>query len=151
MSSDGGVSRAVTETLSSSTRIWQWDLLRRWAPMEGLATAASGYVIAGGLGWAVRIVFTLFFGKEALGSGDIHLMAATGCIAGWPVAVLGFGIASFLAIAGWLLALPFKRSRAVPLGPWLSLAFLIVVLHHAAIVESTFIKRMVAASNLLFS
>lgn len=151
MTSDAGVAQDVGEMLSRWTRVWEWDLLRRWSPMQGLATAASGYMIAGGLGWAVRIGFTLVFGKEALGSGDIHLLAATGCIAGWPVAVLGFALASLLALIGWVLALPFKRSRAVPLGPWLSLAFLIVVLHHRAIMESTFIQRMVVASHLLFS
>jgi prepilin signal peptidase PulO-like enzyme (type II secretory pathway) len=125
--------------------------MRQWTPLWGLATAATGYVIAGALGWAVRIVFTLLFGKEAFGTGDIHLMAAAGCVAGWPVAVLGFFLASLLALLGWFFALPFKRARALPLGPWLSLGFLIVVVLHEPIVHSTLIRQIVDTSQYLLS
>lgn len=151
MQSDAGIASTVGESLAKSTRILPLDMFRHWSPLQGLATAACGYVIAGGLGWFVRILFTLLFGKEALGTGDIHLLAATGCVAGWPVAVLGFAIASFLAVAGWVMVLPFKRSRAVPLGPWLALAFLIVVVQYDAIVGSPLIQNSVAAVRMLLS
>ena len=110
--------------------VFAWCPRGSWRPITGLATAASGFVVGGALGWAVRIVFTLILGREAFGTGDIHLMAAAGCVAGWPVVVLGFVLTSFLALAGWLVTLPFKRTRAIPLVPWLSLAFLIVVVFH---------------------
>ena len=125
-------------------------MMRSWSPLCGLATAASGYVVAGGLGWAVRIVFTLVFGKEAFGSGDIHLMAAAGCIAGWPVVVLAFILTCVLAAASWLIMLPFKRTRAVPLGPWLSLSILGVVIFYDAVVKWPFIAHAVDASRMLF-
>jgi prepilin signal peptidase PulO-like enzyme (type II secretory pathway) len=122
-------------------------LFRDWAPLEGLATAASGYVIAGALGWAVRIFFTLMFGREAFGTGDIHMMAAAGSVAGWPVVVLGFFLTCGLALAGWLLALPFKRTRALPLGPWLSLGFLTVVVFYDAILRLPVMARAIETAN----
>ncbi|MCP4590744.1 MAG: hypothetical protein GY842_08365 [bacterium] len=110
--------------------IMEWSIGRSWRPFTGLATAAVGFVVGGGLGWAVRIGFTLVLGREAFGTGDIHLMAAAGCVAGWPVVVIGFVLTSFLALAGWVATLPFKRTRAIPLVPWLSLAFLAVVVFY---------------------
>ena len=122
-------------------------LFRHWAPLEGLATAASGYVVAGALGWAVRIFFTLMFGREAFGTGDIHMMAAAGSVAGWPVVVLGFFLTCGLALAGWLLALPFKRTRALPLGPWLSLGFLTVVVFYDAILRLPVMARAIETAR----
>lgn len=125
----------VSQVLHKEIHFGNWAMFRHWSPLEGLATAAAGYVVSGALGWAVRIVFTVIFGREAFGTGDIHMMAAAGAVAGWPVVVLGFFLTCGLALAGWLLALPFKRTRALPLGPWLSLGFLTVVVFYDEILK----------------
>ena len=78
------------------------SVLRAGRRLYGLATAASGFGIAGAIGWTVRIVFTLIFGREAFGAGDIHLMAATGAVAGWPVVLMGFLLSCLLALVGWV-------------------------------------------------
>jgi prepilin signal peptidase PulO-like enzyme (type II secretory pathway) len=140
----------VHEALHTGTRVWDVSMMRSWSPLQGLATAATGYVIAGAIGWAVRIVFTLAFGKEAFGTGDIHLMAATGCVAGWPVVLLGFFLACLLALLGWVLSLPFKRPRALPLGPWLSLSFLTVVVFYDPILKWPPVARAIWAARMLF-
>lgn len=126
------------------------SMMRHWSPLDGLATAASGYMIAGSLGWTVRIFFTLLFGKEAFGTGDIHMMAAAGCVAGWPIVVIGFFLTCMLALLGWIISLPFKRTRALPLGPWLSLSFLIVVVFYKPIISIPFIEQAIKVSNMLF-
>ena len=102
------------------------------------------------MGWVVRIVFTLIFGREAFGVGDIHMMAAGGCIAGWPVVLLGFFLACGLAIIGWIVTLPLKRTRAIPLGPWLSLSFLVVVVFYEPIMKFPVTARVIDAANVLF-
>jgi prepilin signal peptidase PulO-like enzyme (type II secretory pathway) len=138
------VARQVHHALHADLGFSGSVFFRHWSPLTGLTTAASGFVIAGALGWAVRIVFTLVFGKEAFGSGDIHMMAATGCVAGWPVVVLGFFLTCGIAMLGWLATLPFKRTRAVPLGPWLSLSFLTVVVFFDSIVASQPIQQLLS-------
>jgi leader peptidase (prepilin peptidase)/N-methyltransferase len=81
-------------------------------------------LVAGGIAWGVRIIFTLILGKEALGFGDVHILAAAGAVTGWVVVLLGFFVAAFLAVIGIVLLLAFKRSRAIPFGPWLALGIL---------------------------
>ncbi len=130
------------EWAECSANICSWSPTGYWDPMRGLGTAATGFVIGGGIGWLVRLVGTLVIGKEALGTGDIHVMAATGCVAGWPVALLGFVLCSVLALVGIIVSLPFKRSRAIPLVPWLSIAFLIVVLFYDPIIESDMVQKV---------
>lgn len=150
MSGDGEVPTRISEVLHARVRVGGISMMRHWEPLYGLATAATGYVIAGGLGWAVRIVFTFVFGKEAFGAGDIHLLAAAGCVASWPVAVLGFFLTCLLGLVGWLISLKFKRTRAIPLGPWLSLSLLALVIFYQPVVESRAIARMVDAVRGLF-
>ena len=116
------------------TRVWSaamaWSPTGQWQPIAGLTTALAGFVVAGAVGWLVRIVFTLALGKEAFGTGDIHLMAAAGAVAGWPVVVIGFFLASPVALLGVLILLVRKTSRAISFGPWLSLGLWLAVLYH---------------------
>jgi len=132
---DTAASARLGSALHTSVHVPGLALLRHWMPLHGLATAAAGFILAGALGWVVRIVFTLVFGKEAFGVGDIHLMAAGGCVAGWPVVVLAFFLTCVVAMIGWILTLPFKRTRALPLGPWLSWSMLAVVIFYQPIVD----------------
>lgn len=94
-----------------------------------VSLAISAAVLAAALGWTVRILGTLAFGKEAFGTGDIYILAAIGAAGGLSIAVIGFFLAAFLALAGVAILLVRKRSRAVPFGPWLALgAFLALFL-----------------------
>ncbi len=150
MGRGGDLSAGISDALHAEVHVGRIGMLRNWAPLQGLATAATGYIIAGTVGWVVRIVFTLVFGKEALGTGDIHLMAAAGCVAGWPVVVLGFFLTCVLAMVGWLMTLPFKWTRALPLGPWLALSFLAVVVFYDSITQWPPIDRTIDMARLLF-
>lgn len=149
MSRGGTFTEDAARSLHSTLHLSDFGLFRHWQPLYGLATAASGFVVAGAIGWAVRIGFTLLFGREAFGSGDIHMMAAAGCVAGWPVVALGLFLTCVLALGGWILALPLKRSRAIPLGPWLSLAFLIVVVFYDQLLRWPFLERAISNVNYL--
>jgi leader peptidase (prepilin peptidase)/N-methyltransferase len=95
----------------------------------------AGWVIGGAIAWLARIIFTFAFGKEALGMGDVHIMAAAGAIAGWPVALLGFFLAAMLG----LLALPViylrRQSRVLSYGPWLALGFFLAAMFQDWIFE----------------
>jgi leader peptidase (prepilin peptidase) / N-methyltransferase len=102
-------------------------------PLWLLALAASGMgaIVGGGVVWLVRILGSLAFGKEAMGLGDVHLMAGVGAVLGWVDPLLAFFIAPFFGIA-WALAAPmlgrFVRLPSVlPYGPHLALATLLLL------------------------
>jgi prepilin signal peptidase PulO-like enzyme (type II secretory pathway) len=103
----------------------RWKPFGGWQPLWGLATGIAGWIIGGAIGWLARILFTLVFGKEALGMGDVHILAATGAVAGWPVAFLGFFLAAPLALLGLVVICLRRQSRMLPYGPWLGLGFLL--------------------------
>lgn len=98
--------------------------------LDVLAGVLMGYLIGGGLVWGVRIVGSLAFGKEAMGLGDVHLMGAVGACLGWIDAVMAFFAAAFVALAWALLSrlASGRLRRAMPYGPFLALATLLVVL-----------------------
>ena len=126
-------------------RMWYWQIGSATRPFLGLGTAAAGFVIAGALGWAVRIVFTLVLGKEAFGTGDIHIMAAAGAVVGWEVVLVGFFLSALLALLGKALTLPFKRGHALPMGPWLTLGFFLALLW-----RGTFFDRFIDRIGFFF-
>jgi hypothetical protein len=111
------------ESLQAIGHVLHWNPAGQWQPLWGLATGLTGWIIGGAIGWLARIVFTLAFGKEALGMGDVHILAAAGAVAGWPVALIGFFLAAPLALLAIVVICVRRQSRALPYGPWLALAF----------------------------
>lgn len=95
-----------------------------------MAGVLLGYLIGGGVVWAVRILGSFAFNKEAMGMGDVHLMAAVGACLGWIDAVLGFFGAAFVGIAYTIAALILggKIQRAMPFGPFLAVSTVLVLL-----------------------
>lgn len=93
-----------------------------------LAGVLMGYLIGGGAVWAMRIFGTFAFGKEAIGLGDVHMMAAVGACLGWINPVLAFFGAAFLGVAWWLVGLVFRGvgRRAMPFGPYLAMGTVLV-------------------------
>jgi len=101
-----------------------------WA--MALGGVLLGYLAGGGVVWATRILGTLGFGKEAMGLGDVHLMAAVGAVAGWPVAVTAFFIAPFFGLAWALVSagaakLLHREVKVIPYGPHLAVASVLVM------------------------
>jgi len=100
--------------------------------LKALSGSLLGYLIGGGLVWAIRIGGSLAFGKEAMGQGDVHLMAAVGAVTGWIDPVLAFFTAPFFgitwalvgAILGRLLG---RAGTALPYGPHLAFATVVVL------------------------
>jgi leader peptidase (prepilin peptidase)/N-methyltransferase len=95
--------------------------------LGSVGASMLGLVVGGGLLWAVRILGTLAFGREAMGLGDVHLVAAIGAVLGWKAAAWTFALSPFIGVAYSLVALclrPLVRLpiREMPLGPHLALA-----------------------------
>ena len=91
----------------------------RW---EALFTSVVGLVFGGAMIWAVRIVGTIALREEAMGFGDVTLMAMIGSFLGWQPALMIFflspGAALFIAVAQWVIT----GRRDIAFGPYLCLA-----------------------------
>ena len=99
----------------------------------GLLTALVGMAGGGGVIWMVRIVGTAALKREAMGFGDVTLMAMIGTFLGWQTCLIIFFMAPFAALAVGLLQLILRRDDVVTYGPFLCLATLATVVHWAAV------------------
>ncbi|MDX2132651.1 MAG: prepilin peptidase [Planctomycetota bacterium] len=93
-----------------------------------LAGVCLGYLVGGGAVWAMRLFGSLAFGKEAMGLGDVHLMAAVGACVGWIDSVLGLFGAAFVGLAWAILGRVFSGvfQRHMPFGPYLAIATVLI-------------------------
>lgn len=100
--------------------------------MLALGGSAAGVLIGGGVVWVVRVVFSLAFGKEAIGLGDVHMMAGVGAVLGWMDPTIAFFVAPFSGIAfalfAPLLGRVLKAPKVLPYGPHLAAATMLIVL-----------------------
>jgi len=96
--------------------------------LHGLAVSLAGLIIGGGIVWLVRLIGFWTLNREAMGFGDVILMALIGSFLGWQATLIVFFLAPMMALtvvaATWL----FRRQRELPFGPYLSLAALVTVL-----------------------
>ena len=102
----------------------------RW--LEFLGSSLLGFLVGGGVVWLVRILGTLAFGREAMGMGDVHLLAGVGAALGWADPLRVFFLAPFLALA-WIAATRLlsrvggRGLGELPYGPHLAVTTLLVV------------------------
>lgn len=86
---------------------------------EGLFTSLVGLAVGGGVIWAIRIVAAVALNKEAMGFGDVTLMAMIGGFLGWQAALIAFFLSPFAAIVIVLVRFIMTRDPATPFGPYL--------------------------------
>jgi leader peptidase (prepilin peptidase)/N-methyltransferase len=79
-----------------------------------------GAAVGGGVLWIVAIVGTWAFKKDAMGGGDIKMLAMVGAFLGWKGALLTIFLG---ALAGTLIFVPlaWKSDKLVPFGVFLAL------------------------------
>ncbi len=91
-----------------------------------------GLAVGGGTVWAVRIVGGHAMGREAMGFGDVTLMAMIGAFLGWQASLLTFAFAPFAALFIALAQVIATRKTEIAFGPYLCLAalFCIIAWYH---------------------
>lgn len=95
---------------------------------HGLAWSLAGVAAGGGLTWLARLLSRLVLGQEALGFGDVTLMAMIGSFLGWQPVVCVFLLAPFCGIfVGLGVKLVLNRPY-VPYGPFLAAAAVLVLM-----------------------
>jgi prepilin signal peptidase PulO-like enzyme (type II secretory pathway) len=97
--------------------------------LSALCGSLMGYLIGGGIVWAIRIFGSLGFGKEAMGLGDVHLMAGVGACLGWTTAGLAVPLAAVVGLYFVIISLLAARpaGKTMPFGPYLAVATLLVL------------------------
>ncbi len=96
-----------------------------WA---GLVTALVGLIGAAGMIWATRIGASLALGREAMGFGDVTLMAMVGSWIGWQACVLVCMLGVFIGLVHGLSQLLRHAESELPFGPSLCLGTVVVML-----------------------
>lgn len=107
---------------------------------DGFLVGLYGLLIGGGVIWAVRIFGRIVFRREAMGFGDVTLMAMIGAFLGWQIippalflaAILGL-VHAFLKVLNTIRKFLSGRGlssadREIPFGPYLSMAALLLML-----------------------
>ena len=120
-----GDSRAIPgwlEAFRDAPRIPAW--IKGSPHLHGLAVSVAGLIVGGGVIWLVRITGHWVLKQEAMGFGDVTLMAAIGSFLGWQQVLGIFFVAPLFAIgfalANWFL----RRERELPYGPFLAMGAL---------------------------
>lgn len=111
-----------------------WNM--QGAAWQGLLSALVGLAFGGGLVWAIRLVGGYAMGVEAMGFGDVTLMAMIGAFLGWQAAMLTFFFAPFTAIVIAVSQQIMSGRRDIPFGPFLCTAATIVIIGWGVIWES---------------
>jgi prepilin signal peptidase PulO-like enzyme (type II secretory pathway) len=104
--------------------VWSFGQGARW---QALLSALLGAAFGGGLIWSVRIVAGYALQREAMGFGDVTLMAMIGAFVGWQSSLIVFFLAPFagavVAITQWLLT----RRKDIAFGPFLCAAAVVLL------------------------
>jgi leader peptidase (prepilin peptidase)/N-methyltransferase len=77
--------------------------------------------------WAVRAGASRALGREAMGFGDVTLMAMAGAWLGWQACLLACVLAVFIGLGHGLMQLVRHAESELPFGPSLCLGLAVVV------------------------
>jgi prepilin signal peptidase PulO-like enzyme (type II secretory pathway) len=118
----------------------------RW---ESMLSSLFGIGLGGLLVWSFRIVAAVVLKKEALGFGDVTLMAMVGAFTGWQVVWISFFLSPFFGlifvIGFWLVT----RDTSTPFGPYLSLGVVYTLYNWANIWTSVTDSEIILPPSML--
>lgn len=95
---------------------------------EGLFSSLFGMAMGGVLVWSFRIVASVVMGREALGFGDVTLMAMVGAFTGWQAVWISFFLAPLFGLVFVITIYLITKDSSTPFGPYLSLSVAITTL-----------------------
>lgn len=100
-----------------------------------LSAALSGYIIGGGMIYAMGLFGDIVFKKESMGGGDVKLMAMVGAFLGWKLALLSFFIAPFFGAIFGIIEKIRTKDSTMAYGPFLVLGTLTSLFFGDAIIR----------------
>jgi leader peptidase (prepilin peptidase)/N-methyltransferase len=103
--------------------------------ISGLVSAALGAAVGFAVLWLVGTAGTWLFKEEAMGGGDIKMMAMVGAFAGWQGVLLTIFLGAFIGSLIFLPMLMMGRRKLVPFGIFLSIGAAITYLAGPRLVQ----------------
>jgi leader peptidase (prepilin peptidase)/N-methyltransferase len=112
------------------TSLFGEDLARAMKPgLASLVVGLAGAVAGGGVILLIRQAGTLLLKREAMGLGDVKLMATCGLLLGPLPVLLAIGVAmvvgSVIGVGIWIAT----KNREIPFGPFLAFGAMAVLLY----------------------
>lgn len=110
----------------------------QFAFFNGLLACLVGMLVGGGVVYLVGVIGKLVFKKEAMGFGDVKLMALLGGFMGWQsilfVFFLGCIFGSVIGIISWIVT----KDRYIAFGPFLAMGALVMLFFKPQIIQFMF-------------
>ena len=117
---------AITILLAGGITLAWMQQIPRWSY---LLSSLMGLAFAGGVTWAVRLSASWGLQVEALGFGDVTLMAMIGTYIGWHPSLIVFFLAPLISIAFVLVRWMLTGETATPYGPYLCAATVVLLVY----------------------
>ena len=105
-----------------------WQFCRDTPYWESLISSLMGMTFGLVFVWLIRIIATWALQKEAMGFGDVTLMAMIGAFLGWQPALLTFALAPFASVIIAVAQFVTTKKHDIAFGPYLSLAAVFVII-----------------------
>jgi len=100
---------------------------------RGMFSALVGLAVGGGIIWLIRLIGGAVLKREAMGFGDVTLMAMIGAFFGWQPVLIVFFMAPFVGAIVGLLQWILIGENVIPFGPFLCLGALTTLVFWAPI------------------
>ncbi len=96
---------------------------------QALLSSLAGMAAGGGMVWMIRLIGAFVLRREAMGFGDVTLMAMIGTFLGWQAVLLVFFIGPLFGLVPALTETLLRRhlQTPIPYGPFLCLGALTVM------------------------
>ena len=104
---------------------------------RGLASSLVGLAVAAGIIWLTRAGASRALGREAMGLGDVTLMAMVGSWLGWQPCVLICFLAVFIGLVHGIVQVVVRSETELPFGPSLCVGSAAVVVWWRPLWERT--------------
>jgi leader peptidase (prepilin peptidase)/N-methyltransferase len=107
--------------------------------LRSLLASVVGLGVGLGLTWGIRNLGSRVFRKEAMGLGDVKLMAMIGAFLGWKAALLTMCLGCVSGAVAGGIGLLLGRGNRIPFGPYLALGAVIAMFFERDILEVLFV------------
>ncbi|MFH1752932.1 MAG: prepilin peptidase [Candidatus Omnitrophota bacterium] len=104
------------------------QLMHQESRLYAFLYSVLGLLTGGGLIYMMGVIGKAIFKKEAMGGGDVKLMAMLGALLGWKLIALAFFLAPFFGSIVGIAAKIKNKEDIIPYGPHLSMASIVALL-----------------------